>query len=660
MTDPITAATTGPTAGTALHDAPGPRPTDIATAMRGPVAPRDTARLVRHPLPATAVRLDPDGHLGRWQHLNADATLPHCLRMLEESGAMDNLRRLVGESDAPHVGFMFADTDVYKTAEAIGWEIARTGTERYDEWLTGTADLLRRVQQPDGYLQSHVQGTRPGDQFADLRWEHEMYCTGHLVQAAVALHRACGRTDWLAVARRAADLLVERFGPDGAAGYDGHPEVETALVELYRETGHRPYLNTAARIVDERGQHLRLLGPDRLGAHYFQDHAPVREAREATGHAVRQLYLDTGVADLVTEVGDRALMSALVDRWTSAHTQKMYLTGAMGSRHFDESFGDPYELPPDRAYAETCAAVADIQLSYRLLLLTGHHRYADAMERALLNAVAASVSADGTAFFYSDPLHLREGHREEENAPSRRTPWYSCACCPPNIARLVASVHAYLATTSEDILWLHLPAALTVDLPSSVGTGTLTARTGYPADGRIDLEVEGTLTGTVAVRLPGWADPGGVRAVADGAALGAGAVRDGYLLLGPGTRCARIDLPMAPVLVTVHPRVDAVRGQIAVQRGPVVYCLEQADHDVPVEDLRLRADTAWTVLPPDRPGALPRLSADGVHVDPAGVGLYAPLGSPQPDGRPVRLTAVPYATWGNRSPGPMRVWVPLA
>lgn len=628
-----------------------------APASAGPVAPLATDRLAQRPVPAGAVRLDPAGHLGRWQSLNADATLPHCVAMLETSGALANLRRLVGESDAEYVGFMFADSDVYKVLEAIGWEIGRTGTTAFDGFLADTLDLLTRVQEDDGYLSSYVQGTRPGERFADLRWAHELYCAGHLIQAGFALHRGAGRDDYLALARRYADLVVATFGPGGRAGYCGHPEIETALVELYRATGHAPYLATAARMVDERGQDLALLGPDRLGAHYFQDHAPVRESLEATGHAVRQLYLDAGVTDVYVEQGDDRLLAAMRAQWDCAHHQKMYVTGAMGSRHVDESFGDAYELPPDRAYGETCAAIADLQWSHRMLLADGGSRYADAVERALLNAVAASVSADGRAFFYSNPLHLRAGHREEENAPSRRTPWYSCACCPPNIARLVASLQAYVATATDAALRVQLYAAAEIDLPAHLGTGTVRVDTAYPADGHVRVEVDGELTGRLELRVPAWAPA--LRLSVDGAPVAEPEVEAGYVRVPAGTRRVELDLEMPVVAVAAHPRVDAVRGSVALTRGPVVYCLEQADHlDGPsVEDVRLPAGSALAVEP--RAGALPLVRTDGVVVDVADLPLYGAPGA-DPARRPVALTAVPYAEWGNREPGPMRVWIPLA
>ncbi|MDM8085418.1 glycoside hydrolase family 127 protein [Cellulomonas cellasea] len=631
----------------------------------GPVAPRAAERLAQQPLPASSIRLDPDGHLGAWQRLNAAATIPHCVEMLEDSGALDNLRRVVGRADGPHVGYNFADSDVYKVLEAIGWEIGRTGTAEWDGFLDATLELLAAVQDADGYLNSWVQGTRPDERFSDLRWSHELYCTGHLVQAAIALHRGAGRTDFLDLARRAADLLVRRFGPDGQIGVCGHPEIETALVELYRTTAHDPYLDLARRMVDARGQGL--LGPDRLGPHYFQDHAPVRASREATGHAVRQVYLNAGVTDVYTEQGDPSLLGAMRDQWASAHEQKMHLTGALGSRHFDESFGDPYELPPDRAYAETCAAIGDVMWGHRMLLVEGGSRHADAMERALLNAIAAAVGEDGRAFFYSNPLHLRAGHREEENAPSRRTPWYACACCPPNIARLVASLHAYVSTRDEDTLYVHLLTAAEIDLPPGLGQGTLRVTTDYPASGVVHVELDGRLAdgAAIALRTPGWATQWSL--AVDGIEVGEPEVRDGYVVVrGSASARLRVDLELAmePRLVAAHPRVDAVRGTRAVLRGPVVYCVEQADHpgQGSIEDLVLLPGAEIGVTP-GAPGSLPTLRLAAVTRPAGDAGLYATAPAGERDVAAcewVEATAIPYARWGNREPGPMRVWLPLA
>ncbi len=612
----------------------------------------------QHPLPVSSVRAAPASWLGRLQRRNTDATLPHVITQLESSDTLGNLRRIASgptaaEGPTPHVGFQFSDSDLHKTLEAIGWEIARTGTTGFDAFLADAVALLAAAQEVDGYLNSWGSNPASPPRWTDLAWGHELYVGGHLIQAAIALARA-GRPDLLAIARRWADLVVDRFGP-GQAGYCGHPEVETALAELSRETGHPAYAEAARAMVERRGSGN--FAGERVGAAYFQDHAPVTEATEATGHAVRQLYLDAGVADLVAV--DRAagrpsdaLLARLVQRWESAHDTKLFLSGALGSRHRDEAFGPPYELSPDRVYAETCAALADLMLSWRLLLLTGEARYADAIERVMFNALPASLSTDGRAFFYSNPLQLRTGTVGGHSAPVRRTPWYACACCPPNIARVVASLNGYLATVSDATVTLHQYAAGEIDLPEPIG-GRLIVETDYPLGGSVVIRAEGTRSGAaLRLRVPAWA----TTATLDGLPI---APASGYVavpLVDGGE--VRLDLDLTARLVTAHPRADALRGCVAVVRGPVVYCAEQADlagAELALESLvfdpvvreRLGPDghpqvmvTAWAVEQPQE--------------------LYQPYGTPLTLTGPDEVVLHPYADWGNRSEGPMRVWLPVA
>ena len=385
-----------------------------------PAVPRATGHARLRPLPLDVVRLDPAGQLGGWQDLNRAVTLPHCIAHVEERGNLDNLRRLVGRADGDFRGLVFADSDVYKTLEAAGWELHRGAQPALEEFVDTTTRLLADAQDADGYLNSWYQADHPDRKLTEFHWGHEMYCAGHLVQAAVAVARSTGREDLLAVATRFADLLVQRFGAGAQDAVDGHPEIETALVELYRLTGEAAYLRQAERFIELRGRGL--LGDDRFGANYFQDHAPVREATEATGHAVRQLYLAAGVTDVYLEQGDATLLTAMERLWDDMYSRKTYVTGAHGSRHRDEAFGDPYELPPDRAYAETCAAIASFQWNWRMLLATGRGRYADEMERVLYNAIASGTSLAGDRFFYSNPLQLRSRARRRRRGHAGRAP----------------------------------------------------------------------------------------------------------------------------------------------------------------------------------------------------------------------------------------------
>ncbi|MFF1820759.1 glycoside hydrolase family 127 protein [Kribbella sp. NPDC058245] len=590
--------------------------------------------------------------LGSWQELNAVATIPHCLDNIRRTGVIENFRRLT-EDDPPgeFLGFWFADSDLYKTLEAIGWEMGRSGTGQWTEVLSEVADLLERVQESDGYLNTYVQGTAGQERFGRLEQSHELYCAGHLLQAAVALHRGGGDTRILAVARRVADLIVKALGAELPL-IDGHPEVETALVELYRETGEESYLRAAELQVERRGQQTLTGG---FGPPYYQDHLPVREASEASGHAVRQLYLAAGVTDLYLENGDESLLKAMERLWDSAFGSKMYVTGGHGSRHRDEAYGDPYELPPDRAYAETCASIAALQWCWRMLLATGQARYAEEMERALFNAIAAAMATSGTAFFYSNPLQLRTGHDgSSEDAPSERLSWYDCACCPPNLARLLASLDGYAATSDASGLQLHLLSA------GTFATDTLTAvvETGYPWEGDVVVTVSGQ--GELAIRVPTWA------ADADLTVTGATVLVEpepgAYLRVAceDGAR-VRLRLPMTPRLIRADERVDAVRGCVAIARGPIVYCVEQADlpDSVLVEQLRLDASASITEerAPDDLTPVRLRLAA---IARPLETDLYAAYQPDLPAGTPITVTAIPYHAWANRGPGAMRVWLPVA
>ncbi|MEU6789993.1 beta-L-arabinofuranosidase domain-containing protein [Nonomuraea angiospora] len=608
-------------------------------------------------MPLSAARLDSASLLGGWQELNAAATIPHCVDNVERTAAIENFRRLATAGpDGPQGTFKgpwFADSDLYKTLEAIGWEAGRSGTDRWAGLLSEVAGLLEQVQAPDGYLNTYVQGTPGREPFANPEWTHELYCAGHLMQAAVALHRGSGNERFLTVARRVADQIVRELGEDGRPIIDGHPEVETALVELYRETGEESYLRAAELQVERRGH--RSLAVGRFGSQYYQDHLPVRKATEAIGHSVRQLYQAAGVTDLYLENGDETLLHAMEQLWDSAFGTKMYVIGGHGSRHRDESYGDPYELPPDRAYAETCASIAALHWCWRMLLATGKARYAEEMERALLNAIAASMDHTGTAFFYSNPLQLRTGHDgSHEDAPSERLPWYNCACCPPNLARLLASMNGYAATSGPDGLQLHL-------LTAGTFTGeTLTAvvETGYPWDGDVLVTVSGG--GELAVRVPSWA--AGATVAVTGARVLADPVPGDYLRVScEDGATVRLTLPMGARLARADERVDAVRGCVTIMRGPLVYCVEQADlpEGILVEQLRIDPSAPIAEERTQDDVTPVRLRLSGT-IQPLGAELYSTYG-PAPEARtPITFTAIPYHAWANRGPGAMRVWIPTA
>jgi hypothetical protein len=663
----------------------------------GPVGVSAAPDWAHRPLPGQAAQLA-GGLLHQWQQRNLSKSLPLALRQLEAAGNLDNVRLAVrtaagsppaaadGHRDKraaaglglgpvdplPGLGYrgpVFMDSDIYKTLEAIGWELAHGARPTLASFAAEVVALLEQAQRPDGYLNSYFQVSGE-PRYARLAWSHEMYCAGHLIQAAIALHRGAGDSRLLAVAVKLADHLVREFGGQ-AAGLDGHPIIETALAELYRETGTSAYLDLARQFVDQRGRGLA--GDSSMGHRYLQDHMPVRSSPTEVGHVVRALYLEAGVTDVAAETGDRELLASSVRRWADMVAAKTYLTGGNGSRHDDEGFGDRFELPPYRAYNETCAAIASFHWSWRLLLATGDARYADHMERVLYNGFGAAIARDGDRFFYVNPLQRREDHFEKDD-PGRRRTWFSCACCPPNIMRLLASLENYLATTVGDTLYLH-------QLTGSVITGaglTVEVTTQYPWDGRVRVQVTAAPQAErgLALRIPAWAAACRSRLNDDSERMVASA--PGYLLLRrqwrPGD-VLTVDLDLTPRWTRPDRRVDAVRGCVAVERGPLVYCFEQADQPdgTAVDDIVIPSAAAEPGGHPaielsEHPVKLPGVGPT-VQVTTAALRLRAiPAGSEpaglatEPTGfttEPVTAAAIPYFQWDNRDGHAMRVWMPL-
>jgi uncharacterized protein len=621
----------------------------VTTSVRlaAPAAPsRATAR---RPLDVRRIRLD-GGLLGDWQQVNRDGTIPHCIERLESSGVLDNLRRLVGESERPFRGPLFADSDLYKTLEAIGWEAVLGDVTEFLPFVDESIRLLAAVQESDGYLDSYYQGPHAGERFTDLREGHELYKLGHLIQAAIAWMHA-DRDDLLEVALRYVELVHATFGEGGRDDIDGHPEIETALVELSRLTGDPRHRDLARRMVDLRGH--RTIGEGQFGGAYYQDHTPLAEAREATGHAVRQLYLLAGANDVVLDDPDAGYREPLDALWTSVHREKLYITGGLGSRHRGESFGDPYELPADRAYSETCAAIANLHWNWRMLLLDGGAQYADEIERGLYNAIAVSTSLDGKSYFYSNPLQLRTGHTHEEDAPSTRLDWYFCACCPPNLARLLSSINGYLLTESDDAVQFQIYTPGRFDLGDEV---TATVATDFPWSPGIEIAFDAPTTRATQFRIPAWAS-GATISVDGGAAVPA---EPGFAEVAAGATAVALHLPVEPVFERAHPWVDGARGALALRRGPVFYCLEEADlpADVRLEDVVIPAAPAAVDAGIDTDLGVPVVDVGGARVHAATDGIYSTALDQNAGTVLGAVRAIPYFRWANRSPGAMRVWMP--
>ncbi|MGN9909851.1 glycoside hydrolase family 127 protein [Phytohabitans sp. LJ34] len=590
-----------------------------------PVVPGANAAVALRPLPMPASRLAG----GFWApRLAANhAAIPVVHERLVAAGHIRNLRIAAGAETGVVEGAAFRDSDVYKWLEAVAWAGLDAG------------ELPRTVaaaQRPDGYLNSVIQ-VRGGEPYTQLWMSHEHYCAGHLFQAAVAAARTSGDTTLLDVATRLADHLAATFGPHGRTELDGHPLVEMALVELHRQTCEPRYLDLARHFVDTRGYGRATkpgFDPSPYGdPGHYADAEPVRAAGTLSGHAVRAVYFAAGATDVAIETGDAALLAAVRRQFDNVARRKQHVTGGVGSRWDGEAFGDDDELPPDRAYAESCAAIGMLQWAWRLLLATGEAEYADQIERLLYNAVLPAVSLAGDEFFYVNTLHRRTGARPDvQRAPANgRRPWFNCACCPPNLLRTLASLPAYLATGTGDGLQIHQYA------PGSLSSGALAVDvdTAYPWDERVVLTVRAAPPGEVelALRVPAWAEG----STLDGEPVAAGGYARLRQVFRPGDRLV-LELPMPPRLIRPDDRVDALRGCVAVARGPLVYAIEQPDQPegVTLEDIRL--DAGAPIRAENRPELL-----GGVTVLRTG-----------------DTTLIPYFAWANRGPHAMRVWIPEA
>jgi uncharacterized protein len=621
------------------------------TRRGGPVQPSTGAL---RPLGPDEISLV-EGFWQEKQQLNADVILAHCESWMERIGWIGNFDRAAdGTLGSPHAGIEFVDSEIYKLLEAMAWELGRAPHPELESRYRALVARVAAAQEPDGYLDTSF--GRPGQQprYSNLEWGHELYCFGHLIQAAVARLRSGVDDELPAIARQLADHIYVEFGPSGRVGVCGHPEIEVALAEFSRATGDRRYLELSNLFIERRG--TGTLGPIVHGSEYFQDDMPVRDATVLRGHAVRALYLSAGAVDVAVETRDTTLLSALKNQWENTVARRTYITGGMGSHHLDEAFGADYELPPDRAYSETCAGIGSIMLSWRLQLETGDAKYADLIERTLLNNVLASPREDGRAFYYANTLHQRTNGsvpNEDEISvraeASLRAPWFEVSCCPTNVARTLASVELYFATATDDGVQLHQYGNYDVGTALPGGALKLQVRSGYPFDGRVDVSVQDAPKSGAALtfRIPAWAAGASI----DGNPVIAGAnvevpVRAGTVL--------RLDLPMAPRITHPHPYIDATRGTVAIERGPLVLVLESTDLPEHANVAEAVVDASEAVQATER-GARAAVTL-GQAPEP---GWPYGANEARPSSRTTAVDLTPYFSWANRGPSTMRVWLPV-
>lgn len=609
---------------------------------------------------------------GFWQprlETLCDVTIDGVYEHLAESGRIENLRIAAGEVDGAYNPPRYNDSDVFKWVEGACYVLAFAADPTLRERIDEVVDAIEAAQAPDGYLDSYYQVERPDDRWQNLGQGHELYNAGHLIEAALAHHHVTGETRLLDVARRFADHVDERFGPDDET-VPGHPEIELALVKLARETGERRYLDLASAFVDRRGHTDRLRwehdhpdevgwfgDPDEAGKYdptYFQDHVPVREQEAVEGHAVRATYLFAGATDVAVESDDSALFAAMERLWENMTTRRMYVTGGIGSSAQGERFTEDYDLPNESSYAETCASIGSVLWTHRLLAATGEGRFGDIIERTLFNAFLAGYALNGEHFFYANPHEVTD-----PDDPPTRQEWFETACCPTNVPRLLGSLgrYCYLRTDDASEVYVHQYVASTAAVSDDL---TLHLDTDYPWDGAIsiDVEAEEPTAFALTLRIPGWCRSFDL--TVDGDAVEA-AVDDGFVRIEriwTGGERVDLDLAMPVERVVAHPAVTEDVGRVALRRGPLVYCLEGVDHDRPLVHYAVANGADVSVKPADD-------LFDGIAV------LEGPATVPALDGWDCRLyrpgdetatgsasvTAVPYYAWGHRGPGEMQVWL---
>lgn len=602
------------------------------------VASIATGQEMLRPVPFTEVKLTDQFWAPRIQ-TNRTLTIPHNFKMCEQTGRIGNFDRAAGKLQGKFEGLYFNDSDVYKVMEAASYSLATHPDPKLDAYLDDLIAKLAAAQRPDGYLNTFFILTNLNDRWTNLKDKHELYCAGHLIEAAVAHTQATGKKNFLNVAIKLADHIDSLFGPDKRHEICGHEEIELALVKLYTVTSEKRYLNLAKFMTDLRGTDN---GRKRWGE-YHQDHKPLLQQDKAVGHAVRFGYFMIGATDIVRATGDRTYLPALDRLWDNVTTAKLYITGGIGAKSSGEAFGADFELPNESAYAETCAGISNAMWNQRMALVHADGKYIDVMERVFYNGFLSGISLSGDRFFYVNPLASRGKHN--------RVPWFSCACCPPNVARVLASMGGYFYATSNDTLYVNLFAGGAAKVKLASQDVEVIQKTDYPWDGKIQLTIKTArpVEAAIAVRIPAWVE--GKAAISlNGNAVPANIAR-GYATIRSQWKdgdVISVDLPMPARRVYADPRIKANTGRVALARGPIVYCIEGADNPLRLPGFFLPKDAPLSVA------SQPQLLG-GVTVI-KGTGQLRGL-----DGEPAKsvdFTAIPYYAWDNRSAGAMLLWLP--
>ena len=593
---------------------------------------------------------------------NRTVTIPASFAKCEEMGRMDNFLIAGGKMDGPVKGEMpFDDTDVYKIIEGASYSMTTAPDPKLDQYVDSVISLIAIGQEKDGYLTTYktIDTTfvrwswcPAGSHWQHLECSHELYNSGHMFEAAAAHYHATGKTNFLDIATRNADLLVDVFNNKLPNEVPGHQIVETGLIKLYLITHKEEYLELARHFLDVRGDSTRRepKGP------YTQDHKPVLRQNEAVGHAVRAAYMYAGMTDVAALYDDAGYRTAVDNIWNNIVSKKMYLTGGIGSRHEGEAFGDNYELPNLTAYNETCAAIANVYWNYRMFLLHGDSKYIDVLERSLYNGVISGVGLDGKTFFYPNPLECDMDYHFNSGGSLTREPWFDCSCCPTNLCRFMPSVSGYIYAQNPDKVFVNLFIQSSTDINIAGTAVELSQKTNYPWNGNVELQVspEREKEFTVCIRIPGWAQnkpvPSDLYAYESANQLPVTlkvngkaveyATENGYATLTHQWKKGDVieySLPMEIRKVKANEQVEADRGLVALERGPIVYCVEGTDN-ANVDKIGVTPETAFdNLFEPELLGGVEVITAS--------------------DDQGKTFTAIPYYVWDNRGANKMKVWL---
>ncbi|MGP4042079.1 glycoside hydrolase family 127 protein [Gracilibacillus sp. D59] len=620
-----------------------------------------------------------------WKNLVKESIIPYQWDALndriegaEPSRTITNFEIAAGRKEGQHYGMVFQDSDLYKWMETVAFSLATEKDEEWEKVFDDVVALIEDAQEKDGYLNTYFSVNYPDQKWTNLKNDHELYCAGHLIEAAVAYYEATSKTQILGVVSKLVDHIRTVLGDKEGQkrGYPGHPEIELALMKLYKATNEAKYIDLCQFFIEERGRrnpvhYYDVELEERGGARrsdnrdydYYQAHLPVREQQTAEGHAVRATYLYSGMVDLANELEDEELLTVCRTLWENTVNKRMYVTGGIGSSAHEERFTVDYDLPNDRAYTETCAAIALVMWAHRMVQIEANNEYTDVLEKALYNGALSGISLDGKGYFYVNPLevwpHTANFRHDMRTVKPTRQQWFGCACCPPNIARLLASLGQYIYSVNESEVYVHLFIGGETSFIANDQQVALSQESNYPWDGnvKISLALEIPTIFTVATRIPGWCRHADI--FVNGMKKDV-PIENGYAKITEqwsdgDTIELLFDMPVE--IIRSHPEVRENAGKVALQRGPIIYCLEEQDNGANLQDLSIHTNQTFKVKYEENLlNGVTIIEGKASQTDRKKIEdiLYTTKTYPEVERD---FKAIPYYAWSNRGENEMTVWI---